>query len=76
MEIKKCSNCGAFITTEGSLCTSCSSKLNYDMSLLKNYFEATPSFDSISAVSNATGVSPSSIQKYIEQTNGNFENIY
>ena len=39
MEIKKCSNCGSFITSESTLCSSCANKANYDMTLLKNYFD-------------------------------------
>ncbi len=67
MEIKKCTSCGAFITTNTNICSSCMNKMHYDMTLLKNYFEESPSFDSISSVSAATGVAPSSIQKYIQE---------
>lgn len=73
MEIKKCANCGAFIVTEGPLCDSCTDKVNLDMSLLKNYFEESPSFDSISEISASTGVSPVSIQKYMEKNNYHLE---
>ena len=66
MKIKKCANCGSFITSETTLCGSCANKANYDMTLLKNYFDETVSFDSISAVSAATGVSPKSIQQYMQ----------
>ena len=69
MEIKKCTNCGAFITTEATICGSCLNKSTYDMTLLKNYFDETSSFDSISAVSAATGVSPKAIQKYMQDNN-------
>lgn len=66
MEIKKCTNCGAFITNGATLCDSCSHKANYDMTLLKNYFDESVSFDSISAISASTGVSPKSVQKYMQ----------
>ena len=66
MEIKKCTSCGAFITTEATVCDSCLNKMNYDMTLLKNYFDEISSFDSISAISAATGVSPTAIQKYMQ----------
>ena len=66
MEIKKCSNCGSFITSDATLCSSCTNKANYDRTLLKNYFDEAISFDSISAVSATTGVSPNSIQKYMQ----------
>lgn len=66
MKIKKCANCGSFITSEANLCSSCANKANYDMTLLKNYFDEAASFDSISAVSATTGVSPKSIQQYMQ----------
>lgn len=66
MEIKKCSNCGAFITTQTNFCDACLNKMNYDMTLLKNYFDETPSFDSISTVSATTGISPKSIEQYMQ----------
>ncbi len=66
MEIKKCPNCGSFITSDATLCSSCANKANYDKTLLKNYFDCAVSFDSISAVSAATGVSPKSIQQYMQ----------
>lgn len=69
MELKKCANCGAFITTEATICDSCSNKATYDMTLLKNYFDETSGFDSISAVSATTGVSPKVIQQYIQDNN-------
>ncbi len=69
MEIKKCTNCGAFITTDANLCDTCANKTNYDMTLLKDFFNESSGFDSISAVSAATGVSPAVIQQYIEKNN-------
>lgn len=69
MEIKKCTKCGAFITTPADVCESCATKANYSMTLLKTYFEETPSFDSISSVSAATGVSPEYVERYINENN-------
>lgn len=69
MEIKKCANCGSFITTDATVCDSCLNKSSYDMTLLKNYFDETSSFDSISAISATTGVSPKAIQKYMLDNN-------
>ena len=69
MEIKKCTKCGAFITTGADLCETCANKATYNMTLLKNYFDETPNFDSISAVSAATGVSPEYVERYISENN-------
>ena len=71
MEIKKCTSCGAFITTEETICDSCKNKMNYDMTLLKNYFDENPSFNSISEISVTTGISPTSIQKYMQENDYN-----
>ena len=65
MEIKKCINCGSFITSNASLCTTCANKITYENTLLKNFFDENASFDSISSISVATGVSPNSIQKFM-----------
>ncbi len=69
MEIKKCINCGSFITTNASLCTSCANKITYENTVLKNYFDENTSFDSISSISVATGVSPKSIQSFMIENN-------
>ncbi len=69
MKINKCSKCGSFITTDSTICESCLSKQDYDMTLLKNYFDENSSFDSISAISATTGVAPSIIEKYINENN-------
>ena len=69
MEIKKCINCGSFITTNASLCTTCANKITYENTVLKNFFDENSSFDSISSISVATGVSPNSIQKFMLENN-------
>ena len=65
MEIKKCTNCGAFTTAESSLCDICAKKLKYNTTLLNSYFEGNINFDSIQAISSTTGVSPSVVQNYM-----------
>ena len=69
MEIKKCINCGSFITSEGSLCSSCANKKTYETTVLKNFFDENTSFDSISSISETTGVSPKSIQSFMLENN-------
>ena len=67
MEIKKCINCGCFITTNASLCVTCANKKQYNSTVLKNFFDENASFDSISSISAATGVAPDAIQTYMKE---------
>ncbi len=69
MELRKCVNCGCFITTEESLCTTCANKKTYENTVLKTYFDENSSFDSISSISATTGVSPNVIQSYMKENN-------
>jgi len=69
MEIKKCICCGSFITSDASLCVTCANKKMYDSTVLKNYFDENSSFESISSISAATGVSPNTIQNYMKENN-------
>ena len=69
MEIKKCINCGSFISTESTLCTKCANKITYENTVLKNYFDENSSFDSIPSISASTGISPATIQSYMLTNN-------
>lgn len=69
MEIKKCINCGSFISSEDTLCTTCANKITYENTVLKNYFDENSSFDSIPSISAVTGITPSSIQRYMVNNN-------
>lgn len=69
MEIKKCINCGSFISSENALCATCSNKITYENTVLKNYFDENSSFDSIPSISASTGISPSTIQNYMLDNN-------
>ena len=70
MELKKCKNCGAFINSESEFCSSCANNLSYNLTILKNYFEdENNSFDSITAVSGRTGVSPTIVQNFMIENN-------
>lgn len=69
MVIKKCINCGSFISSENTLCTTCANKLTYENTVLKNYFDENCSFDSIPSISAMTGISPTSVQRYMISNN-------
>ena len=70
MELKKCKNCGAFISSEAEFCSSCANNLSYNQTILKGYFDGGAiSADSISSISSSTGVSPSIVQNYMLDNN-------
>lgn len=69
MEIKKCINCGSFISSENTLCAKCANKITYENTVLKNYFDENSSFDSIPSISAVTGISPASVQRYMLNNN-------
>ena len=69
MEIKKCIQCGSFISSESTLCAQCANKITYENTVLKNYFDENSSFDSIPSISASTGVSPLTIQNYMLNNN-------
>ena len=70
MELKKCKNCGAFINSDSDFCNTCATALSYNRTILKGYFEDnSASFNSISAISSQTGVSPAIVQDYMIEKN-------
>lgn len=69
MEIKKCINCGSFISSDATLCSTCANKITYENTVLKNFFDENASFDSISSISAVTGIAPSSVQRFMISNN-------
>ena len=70
MELKKCKNCGAFISSEADFCTTCENTLSYNRTILKGFFgDSGANFDSISTISSQTGVSPRIIENYMVENN-------
>ncbi len=71
MELKKCKNCGAFISSENDFCNACSNNLSYSRTILKDYFDNTNAadFSSVVTVSGQTGVAPTIVQDYMVENN-------
>jgi len=70
MVLKKCLNCGAFISSDAEFCSSCANNYDYNKTILKGYFDnAVSETGSIPSISDATGVSPSVVQKYMLENN-------
>ena len=67
MELGKCARCGSFITSNSTYCTTCASKITYEKTLLKNYFEDVINFDSVHSVAEETGISQSTVEKYLAE---------
>ena len=43
MVLKKCLNCGAFISSDAEFCSSCANNYDYNKTILKGYFDGTVS---------------------------------
>jgi len=69
MEIKKCKNCGAFITSEQEYCSTCVNMLSYNKTILKGYFDNVIPEGTVSSISSNTGVSPSLVENYMVENN-------
>ena len=69
MEIKKCINCGSFISSDATLCSTCANKITYENTVLKNFFDENASFDSIPSISAVTGIAPSAVQRFMISNN-------
>lgn len=69
MEIKKCINCGSFISSDATLCNTCANKITYENTVLKNFFDENNSFDSIPSISAVTGIAPASVQRFMVSNN-------
>ena len=70
MVLRKCLNCGAFISSDAEFCSSCANNYDYNKTILKGYFDGSvANLDSIPSISSTTGVSPSVVQKYMIENN-------
>lgn len=75
MDFNKCSRCGAFYVSEGSVCPKCSPKDALELSTLKNYIEEN-GFTSIDRVSAGTGISTKNLNRFLNVEGiGNLDNI-
>ena len=69
MELKKCKNCGAFITSDQEYCTTCVNMLSYNKTILKGYFDNVVPDGNIGSIASTTGVSPSLVQNFMVENN-------
>lgn len=65
MEFNKCSRCGNFYVSEGSVCPNCASKDALEYSTFKNYVEENGLTDSLDTIAGETGISVKNINRFL-----------
>ena len=66
LEAKKCARCGVMYISESDVCGKCQQKDGADMNKLKGYLERElGSIDSTVNLSQATGISPKNLERYL-----------
>ena len=65
MEFNKCSRCGAFYTTESSVCPNCEPKDMCEQITLKNYLNENAMPDSLEILSANTGISVKNLNRFL-----------
>ena len=65
MEFNKCSRCGAFYTTESSVCPNCEPKDACEQITLKNYLNENAMPDSLEILSANTGISVKNLNRFL-----------
>lgn len=73
MEFKKCGRCGCFYLSDKTVCENCAPKDSFELSKLRNYFDADNYSDSIDHISVDTGISVKNLNRYLG--NEEFSNI-
>ena len=65
MEFNKCSRCGAFYTTENSVCPNCEPKDMCEQITLRNYLNENAMPDSLEILSANTGISVKNLNRFL-----------
>lgn len=66
MEFNKCSRCGSFYVSEGSVCPKCSSKDALEYSTLKKYVEENGLTSSLDTIAGETGISVKNLNRFLD----------
>lgn len=74
MEIKKCSRCGSFYTSDAQVCQNCMPKDKQDMVKLQGYVENNSCNLSKQQISIDTGISIRNLNRYLQAEE--FKDIY
>ena len=66
MEFKKCARCGSFFISDNSICCHCEPKDRVDLYKLNSFITEEPVVSSITDLSLRTGVSTTTLNRFIE----------
>ncbi len=67
MNFNKCSRCGCFFMSDGSVCPNCQPKEQYEMSQLKDFLEENTNQINIENLSSSTGISVKNLNRFLAQ---------
>lgn len=68
MNFNKCSRCGCFFVTEGSICPNCKPKDQMEMNILKDYIEENSGLEyNMDQVISSTGISNKNLNRFLTQ---------
>ena len=74
MEIKKCSRCGTFFTSEAQVCQNCLPKDKQEMIKLQGYIDENSSELTKQKISIDTGISAKNLDRYLQLDE--FKDVY
>ena len=74
MEIKKCSRCGSFYTSDAQVCQNCMPKDKQDMVKLQGYIDNVSGSLSKQQISMDTGISIRNLDRYLQAEQ--FKDVY
>jgi hypothetical protein len=69
MDFKKCLRCGCFFVSNDNVCCNCAPKDKFEISKLKNYFDANGNYNSIEELSVNTGITINNLNRFISGEN-------
>ena len=68
MELKRCSRCGKFFTSDSAVCQDCTQKDNLDVAKLRGYIEENGlgTISTVEQLSLSTGIALKNLNRYLE----------
>ena len=65
MEFNRCSRCGSFYVSEGSVCPKCSKKDGAEFMQFTSYLDENGFDNSLDTISNQTGISIKNLNRFV-----------
>ena len=66
MELKRCSRCGAFYSSQAEVCPNCQPKDDYEKSQLQNFLNENEMPASLEALSSYTNISMKNLNRFLD----------